>query len=106
MQERKVVLGQGHYNIKSCMPFDGLVPVRLLLSSLAVLYQVKAESTFLNSLRKNDVEGHVEFMFKVMERAGVACTIDVSFKKDSLLVYLLNVFGSLVGRCGSVVVRE
>ena len=45
-------------------------------------------------------------MFKVMERAGVACTIDVSIKKDSLLVYLLNVFGTLVGRCGSVVVRE
>ena len=38
-----------------------------------------------------------------MERAGVACTIDVSFKKDSLVVYLLNVFGSLAGLCGSVV---
>ena len=45
-------------------------------------------------------------MFKVMERAGVPCTIDVSFKKDSLLVELLYVFGSLADRCGSVVVRE
>ena len=60
----------------------------------------------MNSLRKNYVEVHVEFMFKVMERAWVPCTIDVSFKKDSLLVDLLYVFGSVAGRCGSVVVRE
>ena len=34
----------------------------------------KANNTFLNSARKNDVEtGHVEFSLKVMERAGVTC---------------------------------
>ena len=34
----------------------------------------KANNTFLNSARKNDVEaGHVEFSVKVMERAGVTC---------------------------------
>ena len=32
--------------------------------------------------------------------------IDVTVKKDSLLVYVLNFFGILAGRCGSVVVRE
>ena len=32
--------------------------------------------------------------------------IDVSVKKDSLLVYALNFFGILAGRCGSVLVRE
>ena len=32
--------------------------------------------------------------------------IDVTDKKDSLLVHVLNVFVILAGRCGSVVVRE
>ena len=32
--------------------------------------------------------------------------IDVTVKKDSLLVYGLNFFVILAGRCGSVVVRE
>ena len=32
--------------------------------------------------------------------------IDASVKKDSLLVYVNNVFGILAGRCGSAVVRE
>ena len=32
--------------------------------------------------------------------------IDASVKKDSLLVYVNNVFGILAGRCGSVVVRK
>ena len=31
--------------------------------------------------------------------------IDATVKKDSLLVYVLNFFGILAGRCGSVVVR-
>ena len=40
-----------------------------------------------------------------MERVG-APVIDVTVKKDSLLVYVLNFFGILADRCGSVVVRE
>ena len=32
--------------------------------------------------------------------------IDVSVKKDSLLVYGLKFFGIMAGRCSSVVVRE
>ena len=32
--------------------------------------------------------------------------IDVSVKKDSLLVYVLKFFGISAGRCSSVVVRE
>ena len=32
--------------------------------------------------------------------------IDVSVKRDSLLVYRLKFFGILAGRCGSVVLRE
>ena len=33
----------------------------------------KANDTFLNSVRKNDVEAHVEFSLKVKERASVTC---------------------------------
>ena len=33
----------------------------------------KANNTFLNSLRKNEVEARVEFTLKVMERARVTC---------------------------------
>ena len=32
--------------------------------------------------------------------------IDVTVKKDSLLVYVFHFFGILAGRCGSVAVRE
>ena len=32
--------------------------------------------------------------------------IDVTVKKDSLLIYVLKFFGILARRCGSVVVRE
>ena len=32
--------------------------------------------------------------------------IDVTVKKDGLLVYVINFFGILAGRCGSLVVRE
>ena len=32
--------------------------------------------------------------------------IDVTVKKDSLLIYVLKFFGILAGRCGSVVARE
>ena len=46
--------------------------------SLDVLYipglnYNKANKTFLNSLRKNDVEAQVEFTLKVMEKAKVTC---------------------------------
>ena len=64
----------------------------------------KANNTFLNSLR-NHVEAQVEFTLKFME--GTKFTvIDVSVKKDSLLVYALKFLRILAGRCGSVVVRE
>ena len=33
----------------------------------------KASNTFLNSLRKNDVEAYVEFTLKVLETARVTC---------------------------------
>ena len=32
--------------------------------------------------------------------------IDVSVKKDSLLVYVRNFFGLLAGQCGGVVIRQ
>ena len=62
----------------------------------------KANNTFLNSARKNDVEaGYVEFSLKVMERAEVTCYwCKAAVKKDSLLVYLLKFFGILAGRRG------
>ena len=59
----------------------------------------------MNSPRKNDTESQVEFTLKVMKRARVSC-IDVTVKKDSLLVYVLKFFRIVAGRCGSVVVRE
>ena len=37
------------------------------------LNYIKANNTFLNSLRKDDVEAQVEFTLKVMERAKVTC---------------------------------
>ena len=33
----------------------------------------KANNTFLNSVRKNDIEAQVEFTLKIMERARVTC---------------------------------
>ena len=42
---------------------------------------------------------------KVMERARIP-VVDVTVKKDNLLLYVLKLFGILAGRCGSVVVRE
>ena len=65
----------------------------------------KANNTFLNSLRKNEVEVQVEFTLKIMERVG-SPDIDVTVKTDSLLVYVFHFFGILADRCGSVVVRE
>ena len=46
----------------------------------------KANNTFLNSLRNNDLEAQVVFTFKkVMERARVTChsSLDVTVKKDT-----------------------
>ena len=40
-----------------------------------------------------------------MERARIP-VVDVTVKKDNLLLYVLKLFGILAGRCGSVVVRE
>ena len=51
----------------------------------------KANDTFLNSLRKNEVEAQIEFTLTVMEREGSA-VIDVPVKKDRLLVYVLKFF--------------
>ena len=50
----------------------------------------KANDTFLNSLRKNEVEAQIEFTLTVMEREGSA--VDVPVKKDRLLVYVLKFF--------------
>ena len=56
---------------------------------------MKTLYTFLNSRRKNDVRNEVELTFKV----------DVSVKKNSLLVCVLKFLG-ILGQCGNVVVRE
>ena len=37
------------------------------------LSYIKANNTFLNSVRKKDVEAKVEFTLRTMERARVAC---------------------------------
>ena len=71
----------------------------------ALIY-LKANNTFLNSLRKNDVEAQVDFTLKVLKRARVTCYRDVTVKKDSLLVYVLKCFrilevGMVVERLGS-----
>ena len=60
----------------------------------------KANNTFLNSFRKNDVEAQVEFTLRVLERARVTCYRDVTVKKDSLLVYVLKYFRILAGWYG------
>ena len=62
----------------------------------------KANNTFLNSFRTNEVEAQVEFTIKMMERARVACYC-IAVKKNISLVYVLNFFGILAGRCGNVI---
>ena len=52
----------------------------------------KANNTFLNSLRKSDVEAQVEFTLRVIKRG-----IEVLVKKDSLLVYVLKFFRNFGG---------
>ena len=67
----------------------------------------KANNTRLNCLRKNDIEAQVEFSKRQKLWNGLGSpVIDVSGKKDSLLVYVLTFFEILVAHCGSVVVRE
>ena len=44
-------------------------------------------------------------VLKLWKRIG-SPVIDVSIKRDTLLVYILKFFGILAGRCGSVVVRD
>ena len=51
----------------------------------------------MNSVRKEDVEAQVEFSLKVTERLG-SFVIDVTVKKDSLLVYVAKFFGIVAGR--------
>ena len=50
----------------------------------------KANNTFLNSLRKKDVEAKVELTSEVMEKVRVTC---YSVTKESLPVYVLKFFG-------------
>ena len=64
----------------------------------------KVNSTFLNSFRKNKVEAQVKFTIKIMERARVACYC-ITVKKNISLVYVLNFFGILAGRCGNVIIN-
>ena len=66
----------------------------------------ETDNTFLNSLRKNEVEAQTNLREKLWKGMGTPVIDDVTVKKDSLLVYVLNFFGILAGRCGSVVVRE
>ena len=64
----------------------------------------KANNTFLNNLRKNDVDAQVE---KKLWKVLGSPVIDETVKKDSLLVkYVLKFFEIMVGWCGSIVVRE
>lgn len=60
----------------------------------------KANNTVLNSLRRNDVEGQVEFTSKVIERIG-SPVLNVSVKKGNFLVYVLKFSGILAGRGGT-----
>ena len=62
----------------------------------------KANNTFLNSFRTNEVEAQAEFTIKMMERARVACYC-IAVKKNISVVYVLNFFGILAGRCGNVI---
>ena len=58
----------------------------------------------LNSLRKNDVEAQVE---KKLWKVLGSPVIDVTVKKDSLLVkFVLKFFGIIVGWCSGVVVKD
>ena len=66
-----------------------------------ILSYNKANNTFFNSLRKNDVDAQVKITVKLMERGRGHLLL-----LDSLLVYVPKFLGILAGRCGRVVVRE
>ena len=51
------------------------------------------------------MKSKLNLRLKSWKRIG-SPVIDVSVKKDSMLVYVLKFFGILAGRCGSVVIRE
>ena len=70
-----------------------------------VLNNNTANDMLLNSPRKNDVEAQLEFTWKLRKGLG-SPVIDVTVKKDSLLVYVLEFFGILAGTRGGVLVRE
>ena len=82
-----------------------LVMIDVIYTPWIALQYRKANNTFLNSLRKNDVEAEVEFSLKLLKGFG-SPVIDVSVSNDSLVVYVLKCFAILACRCGSVVVRE
>ena len=54
----------------SCYVFPGLI------------YH-KANNTFLNRLRQNDVEAQVDFTLKVLKRARVTCYRDVTVREET-----------------------
>ena len=56
-------------------------------------------------LERKTLKPKLNFCSKIRRGLG-SPVIDETVKKDSLLVYVHNYFGILVGRCGSVVVRE
>ena len=51
------------------------------------------------------MKSKLNLRLKLWKRIG-SPVIDVSIKRDSLLVYILKFFGILTGGCGSVVVRD
>ena len=56
-------------------------------------------NTLLNTLRKNVIEARVEFSkHQKLWKGQGSPVIDVSGKKDSLLVYVLNFFRNFGGR--------
>ena len=60
---------------------------------------------FLIVLERTKLKPKLNLRGKLWKGLG-SPVIDVTVKKDSLLVYVLIFFSILAGRCGSVVVRE
>ena len=56
-------------------------------------------------LERTTLKPKLNLRFKLWKGLG-SPVIDVSDKKNSLLVYVLKFFGILAGGCGSAVVRE
>ena len=66
---------------------------------------IKQTIRFLIGLERTTLKAKLNLRLKLWNGLGPP-VIDVSVKKDSLLVYVLNLFGILVCRCGSVVVSR